>query len=267
MVRTAIAGVAGRMGKSLVQAVLNAAELELTVATVRPGSTLVGTDVGELTGIGRLGLAVCADLTQVHDQFDLLIDFTNPATTMASVALCQRHGKKIVIGTTGFTDQQIAQIQEAGREIAMVFSPTMSVGVSLCLQLLNTVARVMGEDCDIEIIEAHHRHKLDAPSGTALLMGKVVADALGRDLSQVAIYGREGMTGARDRRTIGFVTIRAGDVVGEHSVWFANEGERLEITHKVSDRMTFSLGAVRAAVWLGQQSAGVFDMQDVLGLR
>lgn len=267
MTRIAIAGVAGRMGKSLVQAVLNADELTLTAAAVRPGSTLVGADTGELAGIGHLGLTVCDDLTRMHDQFDLLIDFTNPTTTLDYITLCQKYHKKIVIGTTGFTEQQATRIRDASRHIAMVFSPTMSVGVSLCLKLLHTIARVMGEDCDVEIIEAHHRHKLDAPSGTALLMGKVVADALGRDLSEVAVYGREGMTGVRDRRTIGFVTIRAGDVIGEHSIWFANEGERLEITHKVSDRMTFSLGAARAAIWLAQQSVGVFDMQDVLGLH
>jgi 4-hydroxy-tetrahydrodipicolinate reductase len=181
--------------------------------------------------------------------------------------VCRQHGKAIVIGTTGLSDEQKAAIRAASADIGIVFAPNMSVGVNLCFRLLDLAARVMGEDADIEVIEAHHRHKVDAPSGTALGMGEVVAAALGRDLKEVAVYGREGRTGARDHETIGFETIRAGDVVGEHTVWFATEGERVEIAHKASSRMTFAKGAVRAADWLVAQGKGMYDMQDVLGLR
>jgi 4-hydroxy-tetrahydrodipicolinate reductase len=197
----------------------------------------------------------------------VVIDFTGLAPTLNHLSICREHGKKIVIGTTGFDDAQKAQIADASKDIGVVFAPNMSVGVNLCFKLLDMAARVMGDDCDIEIIEAHHRHKLDAPSGTAVRMGEVVADALGRDLAKVAVYGREGQTGERERETIGFETIRAGDVVGEHTVWFATEGERVEITHKASSRMTFAKGAARAAAWLEGIDAGLFDMQDVLGLR
>jgi len=197
----------------------------------------------------------------------VLIDFTSPAATMAHLALCQGAGKGMVIGTTGLSEEQKAQIGAAAADIGVVLAPNMSVGVNLCFKLLDLAARVMGEGADIEIIEAHHRHKVDAPSGTALRMGEVVADALGRDLSKVAVYGREGQTGAREPDTIGFETIRAGDVVGEHTVWFATNGERMEITHKASSRMTFASGAARAAGWLKEQPNGLYDMQDVLGLR
>ena len=197
----------------------------------------------------------------------MVIDFTGLAPTLNHLSICREHGKKIVIGTTGFDDAQKAQVADASKDIGVVFAPNMSVGVNLCFKLLDMAARVMGDDCDIEIIEAHHRHKLDAPSGTAVRMGEVVADALGRDLAKVAVYGREGQTGERERETIGFETIRAGDVVGEHTVWFATEGERVEITHKASSRMTFAKGAARAAAWLESKDAGLFDMQDVLGLR
>jgi 4-hydroxy-tetrahydrodipicolinate reductase len=172
----------------------------------------------------------------------------------------------MVIGTTGFSDEEKAQISNAAKDISIVFAPNMSVGVNLCLKLLDTAARVLGDDVDIEIIEAHHRHKVDAPSGTALRMGEVVADALGRDLKECAVYGREGITGARERNTIGFETIRAGDIVGEHTVMFAAEGERVEITHKASSRMTFASGAVRAAGWVFEQPNGLYDMPDVLGI-
>ena len=200
-------------------------------------------------------------------RFDTLIDFTTPVATLAHLALCRTHGKRLVIGTTGLDAAGRDQIAAAGADIGIVFAPNMSVGVNLCFTLLELAARVMGEDADIEILEAHHRHKVDAPSGTALRMGEVIAQTLGRNLAEVAVYGREGRTGERDRRTIGFETIRAGDVVGEHTVWFATEGERVEITHKASSRMTFARGAVRAAQWLAGQPAGVYDMQDVLGLR
>jgi 4-hydroxy-tetrahydrodipicolinate reductase len=265
--RVAVVGAAGRMGKNLIEAVGMTKGLELTAATEHPDSSLIGTDAGEVAGVGKLGVTIAADLTAVVNDFDVVIDFTGLAPTLNHLSICREHGKKIVIGTTGFDDAQKAQIADASKDIGVVFAPNMSVGVNLCFKLLDMAARVMGDDCDIEIIEAHHRHKLDAPSGTAVRMGEVVADALGRDLAKVAVYGREGQTGERERETIGFETIRAGDVVGEHTVWFATEGERVEITHKASSRMTFAKGAARAAAWLESKDAGLFDMQDVLGLR
>jgi 4-hydroxy-tetrahydrodipicolinate reductase len=267
MIRVAVVGAAGRMGKTLIRAVAAADDMELTAATELPDSTLVGADAGELAGLGRNGVAISHSLTKVVDDFDVLIDFTSPSATLVHLDVCRRHGKAMVIGTTGLDDGQKAAIQAAAEDIGIVFAPNMSVGVNLCFRLLELAARVMGEDADIEIIEAHHRHKVDAPSGTALRMGEVVAAALGRDLNAVAVYGREGHTGARDPRTIGFETIRAGDVVGEHTVWFAAEGERVEISHKASSRMTFANGAVRAAAWLTGREKGLYDMQDVLALR
>jgi len=267
MIRVAVVGAAGRMGKTLIEAIHATEGMELGAATERPDSSLVGADAGELAGVGKLGVHISHSLTKVIDSFDVVIDFTAPASTMVHLDVCRQHGKKIVIGTTGLDDEQKRQISEAANDIAIMFAPNMSVGVNLCFKLLDLAARVMGDDADIEIVEAHHRHKVDAPSGTALRMGEVVADALGRDLKKVAVYGREGQTGARKPETIGFETIRAGDVVGEHSVWFATEGERVEIVHKASSRMTFAKGAVRAAGWLMQQDNGLFDMQDVLGLR
>ncbi len=265
--RVAVVGAAGRMGKNLIEAVGMTKGLELTAATEHPDSSLIGADAGEVAGVGKLGVTIAADLAAVVSDFDVVIDFTGLAPTLNHLSICREHGKKIVIGTTGFDDAQKAQIADASKDIGVVFAPNMSVGVNLCFKLLDMAARVMGDDCDIEIIEAHHRHKLDAPSGTAVRMGEVVADALGRDLAKVAVYGREGQTGERERETIGFETIRAGDVVGEHTVWFATEGERVEITHKASSRMTFAKGAARAAAWLESKDAGLFDMQDVLGLR
>jgi len=265
--RVAVVGAAGRMGKNLIEAVGMTKGLELTAATEHPDSSLIGADAGEVAGVGKLGVTIADDLAAVVNDFDVVIDFTGLAPTLNHLSICREHGKKIVIGTTGFDDAQKAQISDASKDIGVVFAPNMSVGVNLCFKLLDMAARVMGDDCDIEIIEAHHRHKLDAPSGTAVRMGEVVADALGRDLAKVAVYGREGQTGERDRETIGFETIRAGDVVGEHTVWFATEGERVEITHKASSRMTFAKGAARAAAWLESKDAGLFDMQDVLGLR
>jgi len=267
MIRVAVVGAGGRMGKTLIQAVTAAEGLQLTAATELPDSTLVGVDAGEVAGVGRLGVPISHSLTKVVDEFDVVIDFTGPAATMVHLDVCRRHAKAIVIGTTGLSEEQKAAIQAAADVIGIVFAPNMSVGVNLCLRLLALAARVMGEDADIEIIEAHHRHKVDAPSGTALRMGEVVAAALDRDLKDVAVYGREGHTGPRDAKTIGFETIRAGDVVGEHTVWFATEGERVEIVHKASSRMTFAKGAVRAAGWLMGQGKGLFDMQDVLDLH
>lgn len=266
-VKVGVTGAAGRMGRTLIEAISVADNLELAAAIERPDSTLIGADAGELTGQGKNGVVLVADLASVIENIDVLIDFTIPAATLENTKLCAGHGKAIVIGTTGFTPQQQAELDLASQKSPVCKASNYSVGVNLCFQLLDTAARVLGDDSDIEIYEAHHRHKVDAPSGTALSMGEVVATALGRDLAEVAVYGREGQTGARDRDTIGFATVRAGDIVGDHTVTFAAEGERVEITHKASSRMSFARGAVRAAAWLVEQPVGLFDMQDVLGFR
>lgn len=267
MTRIAITGAAGRMGRTLIEACQRADGLRLTVALEHPQSSLIGGDAGELAGLGRSGVRVGADLAVAVNDFDVLIDFTRPEATLANLEVCRAAGRRVVIGTTGFTEAQRECIGAAARDIAIVFAPNMSVGVNLCLKLLDLAARVLGDEVDVEVIEAHHRHKVDAPSGTALRMGEVVAAALGRDLRTCAVYGREGHTGERIPGTIGFETIRAGDIVGDHTVMFAGTGERVEITHKASSRMTFARGAVRAAGWLMVHERGLFDMQDVLGLR
>jgi 4-hydroxy-tetrahydrodipicolinate reductase len=267
MRRIAVMGAAGRMGKALIEAVQQTPGADLTAAVHRPDSTLLGVDAGELVALGRIGVPLSGDLAKVADEFDVLIDFTHPTVTLKNLAFCRKAGKAMIIGTTGFSVEEKQLLAEAGKDIPIVFAANFSVGVNLCLKLLDTAARVLGDDVDIEITEAHHRHKVDAPSGTAIRMGEVIADALGRDLKEVAVYGREGQTGARDRQTIGFATIRAGDIVGDHTVLFAADGERVEITHKASSRMTFARGAVRAALWLEGREAGLYDMQDVLDLR
>jgi 4-hydroxy-tetrahydrodipicolinate reductase len=260
-------GAAGRMGKTLIEAIHLADGATLTAAINRPDSSLIGADVGELAGMGKLGVTLAGNLADVVDQFDVLIDFTHPTVTLKNLEVCRKAGKSMVIGTTGFSVEEKQLLAEGGKEISIVFAANFSVGVNLCLKLLDTAARVLGDDVDIEILEAHHRHKVDAPSGTAVRMGEVVAKALGRDLQKVAVYGREGQTGARDRETIGFATVRAGDIVGDHTVLFAADGERVEITHKASSRMTFARGAVRSALWLDAKPAGLYDMQDVLDLH
>lgn len=267
MQRIAVMGAAGRMGKTLIEAVRQAEGAQLSAAIDRPDSSLIGADAGELVGLGKIGVALVGDLAAATADFDVLIDFTHPAVTLKNLEICRAAGKAMVIGTTGFTADEKQLLQDAARQIPIVFAANFSVGVNLCLKLLDTAARVLGDEVDIEIIEAHHRHKVDAPSGTALRMGEVVADALGRDLQKVAVYGREGQTGARARETIGFATVRAGDVVGDHTVLFAADGERVEITHKASSRMTFAKGAVRSALWLEGRAAALYDMQDVLDLR
>lgn len=266
-IRVAIAGAGGRMGRTLVSAVHQSEGLVVSAATERAESGLVGVDAGEVAGIGRVGAPIRPDLDEVLADFDVLIDFTTPEATMRHVALCRDARCRMVIGTTGLNPSQQESIGEAAIDTALVYAPNMSVGVNLCFKLLELAARVMGDDVDIEIVEAHHRHKVDAPSGTALRMGEIIATALGRDLGEVAVYGRQGHTGPRERSTIGFETIRAGDTVGEHSVWFAADGERVEITHRASNRMTFARGAARAARWIAGQDRGQFDMQDVLELR
>ncbi|WP_411728664.1 4-hydroxy-tetrahydrodipicolinate reductase [Methyloglobulus sp.] len=266
MMRVAISGTSGRMGLTLIRAVTQSPALSLTVAIDRADSPVMGKDAGDIAGVGTAGVNITDNLAAVIDQFDVLIDFTRPDVTLDYLEHCRQAGKKMVIGTTGFSDAQKAQITKAAKEIAIMMAPNMSVGVNLSLKLLEMTAKVMGEYTDIEIVEAHHRHKVDAPSGTALRMGEVIAKTLQRDLKDCAVYGREGYTGERDRKTIGFSTIRAGDIVGEHTVMFADEGERVEITHKASSRMTFANGAVRAAIWLKDKESGLYDMQDVLGL-
>ncbi len=264
--RIAVVGASGRMGLCLIRAAAISGKALLSTVISRPGSEAIGKDAGELAGIGTLGITVVDDLTAVLDQFDVLIDFTRPDASMLYIELCRNAGKKLVIGTTGYTESQKATIRAAANDVAIVFAPNMSVGVNLSLKLLEITAKVMGDYTDIEIIEAHHRHKIDAPSGTALRMGEVIANALDRDLKDCAVYAREGNIGVRDPKTIGFSTIRAGDIVGEHTVMFADEGERVEITHKATSRMTFANGAVRAAVWLQNKQNGLYDMQDVLGI-
>jgi len=267
MIKVAVTGAAGRMGKTLIEAIADNQDTQLTAAFEHPSSTLIGADAGELAGIGRNGVQISADLKSEFDVFDVLIDFTRPEATCENALLCASAGKKMVIGTTGFTDSQKGQLDDAAGNIAICLAVNFSTGVNLCLSLIEMASKVLGQDSDIEILEMHHRHKVDAPSGTALRMGEVVAGALDRDLSTCAVYGREGITGERERETIGFSTIRGGDVVGDHTVIFAADGERVEITHKASSRMSFARGAVRAATWLAQRNRGMFDMQDVLGLN
>ncbi|MAT84376.1 MAG: 4-hydroxy-tetrahydrodipicolinate reductase [Gammaproteobacteria bacterium] len=265
MIRLAVTGAAGRMGRTLVQAIHEADDLTLGAALERPGSSLLGSDAGELAGVGRLDVAVADDLASVAGDFDILVDFTVPEATLAHAEACASLGKGLVIGTTGFDAAGRARIAAAAERVPVLMAPNMSVGVNLMFRLAELAARVLGDEVDIEIVEAHHRHKIDAPSGTAVRLGELVAGALGRDLDQVAVYGREGNTGARSRETIGFATVRAGDIVGEHTVLYAGPGERLEITHRAQSRMNFAQGALRAARFLAQRRQGLFDMQDVLG--
>jgi len=268
MIRIAVTGAAGRMGKFLIEAIQHNPNLKLTAALERPDSSLLGSDAGELAGIGKNGVKISGDLRAVLDAFDVLIDFSVPAATLDNLRACASAQKKMVIGTTGFNPEQQQALQKMMQGIAVCKASNYSTGVNVCFKLLEMAAQVLGgEDYDIEIYEAHHRHKIDAPSGTALSMGEVVAKTLGRDLKSCAVYGREGQTGARDRNTIGFATVRGGDVVGDHTVSFMADGERIEITHKASSRMAFARGAVRAAAWLHHQKAGLYDMQDVLSLK
>ena len=266
-IRVAVAGAGGRMGRTLVSAVHRTEGMAVSAATETGDSGLIGVDAGEVAGIGKLGVAIRPDLDEVLGEFDVLIDFTTPDATMHNLSLCRDARCRSVIGTTGLSPSQREAVSEAAIDIALVYAPNMSVGVNLCFKLLEMAAKVMGDDVDIEIIEAHHRHKVDAPSGTALRMGEIIAATLGRNLDEVAVYGRQGHTGPRERSSIGFETIRAGDTVGEHTVWFAADGERVEISHRASSRMTFARGAVRAAGWVAGKERGQFDMQDVLGLR
>ncbi|MBA4342625.1 MAG: 4-hydroxy-tetrahydrodipicolinate reductase [Methylibium sp.] len=260
-----VAGASGRMGRMLIEAVQAAPDCTLSGALDRPGSPALGQDASAFLG-QTSGVLITEDLRQGLAGADVLIDFTRPEGTMAHLAVCQELGVKVVIGTTGFDEAQKVQIAEHGRHIGIMMAPNMSVGVNVVLKLLDMAARALDQGFDIEIIEAHHRHKVDAPSGTALALGEAVAQALGRDLKQCAVYGREGITGERDPSTIGFATVRGGDIIGDHTVLFAGIGERIEISHKASSRSTFAQGSLRAARFLAGRGPGLYGMNDVLGL-
>lgn len=266
MRKVVIAGASGRMGRALVEGVQQAADLQLHAALDRADSPFVGQDAGQ--GMGQqLGVVISAEIGASVRGAQVLIDFTRPEGTMAHVEACLAHSVGMVIGTTGLNTSQKEKLAEAATRIPIVFAPNMSVGVNVLLRLLEVAAHALGDDYDVEVIEAHHRHKVDAPSGTALRMGEVLAKALDRNLAEVAVYDREGVTGERNVKTIGFATVRGGDIVGDHTALFAGTGERIEITHKASSRTTFAQGALRAASWLAGKPAGLYDMRDVLALR
>lgn len=265
--RIGIVGASGRMGRMLIEATLKDEAAQLAAVFDQPGSPALGRDAAELAGMPASGVLVSADLPAGLADCDCLIDFTRPEGTLRHLELCEQAGVAMVIGTTGMDAAAKARIAEAAQRIPVVFAPNMAVGVNLVFKLLDTAARILAGGYDVEIVEAHHRMKVDAPSGTALRMGEVVAQALGRDLSECAVYGREGHTGERDGQTIGFATVRGGDIVGDHTVMFCGLGERVEISHKASSRMPYALGSLRASHFLAGRKPGMFDMQDVLGLR
>jgi len=264
--KIAVAGASGRMGRMLIEAIASSDDAILSGALDVAGSQSIGHDAAAFSG-KFAGVPITADYAQGLAGADCLIDFTRPEGTLQHLEFCAAHGVKMIIGTTGFDEAGKAAIAKAAQKIAIVFSPNMSVGVNVTMKLLELAARSFSEGYDIEIIEAHHRHKVDAPSGTALKMGEVIANALGRDLNEVAVYAREGVTGARDPSSIGFSAIRGGDIVGDHTVLFAGIGERIEISHKSSSRATYVTGSLRAAHFLKHQQCGLFDMNDVLGLK
>lgn len=263
-IKVAIAGASGRMGRALIETVLRDSDLRLAAALEVKGNPHVGKDAGELAG-SPCGVRISDDVAKSIAGCDVLIDFTRPEGTAAHLAACRKQGVKMVIGTTGFGDAQKKEIADGAREIAIAMSPNFSVGVNVAFRLLEVAAKALGKGYDIEIVEAHHRNKVDAPSGTALRMGEVVARALGRDLKKSAIYGREGVTGERRDETIGFATVRGGDLVGEHTAMFIGAGERLEVAHRASSRANFANGALRAARFIVSKKNGLFDMADVMG--
>ena len=265
-IKIAIVGASGRMGRMLIEAALKDEGVQLVSAIDQPGTSAIGKDAGELVGM-PCGVLVTTDVEAGIAKADCLIDFTRPEGTLDHLDVCQRHKVGMVIGTTGFDEESKLVIAEAAKQIPLVFAPNMSVGVNVVFKLLDTASRILAEGYDVEIVEAHHKLKIDAPSGTALRMGEVVAQALGRDLKQCAVYGREGVTGERDPSTIGFATVRGGDIVGDHTVMYCGTGERVEISHKAGSRMPYALGSMRAARFLAGKPSGLFDMQDVLGLR
>ena len=264
--KIAIAVATGRMGRMLIEAVINAPDLQLVGALEHSSCPQLGDDAGAFLG-KKTGVEITADIAKALSDAQFLIDFTRPEGTMAHLAIAENTGTKMIIGTTGLSLDQIADLKKASEKLAIVFAPNMSVGVNVTFKLLEIAAKMLNQGYDIEIIEAHHRHKVDAPSGTALKMGEVIAEALGERLDDVAVYAREGHTGERKEGSIGFATIRGGDIVGDHTVLFAGDGERIEISHKSSSRQSYAQGSLRAARFLQNQASGLYDMQDVLGLR
>ena len=264
MIRVAVAGAAGRMGRALVQAIDAAEELTLGAGFEHESGSALGQDAGELAAVGNLGVALSSDPIAEIDSFDVVIDFTTPAATLGLAQVCADANKAMVIGTTGFSEEQLQILRAHQDKIAMFTSPNMSLGVNLLFQLVARAAQALGDSVDVEVVEAHHRDKIDAPSGTAVRIGEVLAEALGRDLTTDAVYGRQGITGARNRNTIGFSTIRGGDIVGEHTVLFAAEGERLEITHRAQSRSNFAQGALRAVSFVSGKPPGWYSMDDLL---
>ena len=265
-VRVGVCGAAGRMGKTILEVCNETEGVEVTAAIEYSGSSMLGVDAGEQAGIGKIGVEIVDDILSVAENVDVMIDFTLAKSFVDNLNKCFSSNCKMVIGTTGLSPADREQIEKAANRIGIVFAPNMSIGVNVTFKLLEMAANVIGEMADIEIIEAHHNQKKDAPSGTAIRMGEVIANSLGRNLKECAVYGREGITGVRDKKTIGFETIRAGDIVGDHTAMFALAGERIEITHKAHSRKTFASGAVTAAKWLADKDNGLFDMQDVLNL-
>ncbi|MDB5814373.1 MAG: dihydrodipicolinate reductase [Rhodocyclales bacterium] len=264
--KLAIAGSSGRMGRMLIEAALQTPDVQLVAALDRVDSVWIGRDAGEFDGV-KTGIVISADVDAAFAVADCLIDFTRPEATLSHLQAARRAGKAMVIGTTGFKAEEKAIVAEAAQSIPIVFAPNMAVGVNAVFKLLEVAAKILSTGYDVEVYEAHHRFKIDAPSGTALRMGEVVAQALGRDLKDCAVYGREGVTGERDPQTIGFATVRGGDIVGDHTVTFAALGERVEISHKAANRMPYATGSMRAALFLRGRTHGLYDMQDVLGLR
>ena len=267
MISTAVTGAAGRMGKMLIESITDSEGLTLTAAFEQSGLSIIGSDAGSLVGLGDLGVLISDDIGDQVDKFDVLIDFSIPEATTKSVAVCQEYKRALVIGTTGFSADDLDLIEAAAAEIPIVMAPNMSVGVNVVFKLLDDAAKTLGSDFDIEVIEAHHRNKIDAPSGTAVRMGEILASATNRDLADDAIYGRQGDEGPRKNNTIGFSTVRGGDIVGDHTVLFAGIAERIEITHRAQSRSNFAQGALRAAIFAASKDNGLYDMQDVLGLK
>lgn len=267
MIKIAVAGAAGRMGNRISALSKEYPEIKLIGAFERKGHILIGKDIGTIVGIGEIGVNLTDSLEKIIDAADVIIDFTSPESTKANIKIASKHKKSMVIGTTGLSKEDITEIGSLAKNIPCVLASNMSTGVNLLLKVLKDVSRVLGDEYDIEIIEAHHRLKKDAPSGTALMMAKAIADAVNRNLDEVAVYARKGITGERTKKEIGIQTIRAGDIVGDHTVIFGGLGERIEITHKASSRDTFARGALKAASWIANKQAGLYDMQDVLGLK
>ena len=262
--RIAIHGAAGRMGRAVIQAALATQGIKLVAAIDRKDNAELGEDVASVVGQAPIGVSVGYVIDPAAEPFEVLVDFTQPEATLSALDLCRSHKKAMVIGTTGFTPEQRSAIEAAAKDIPICTAANFSIGVNVVLSLLGDAARLLGEPYDVEIVEAHHRHKTDAPSGTALAMGEEVAHALGRNLKDCAVYGREGQTGARPRQTIGFATVRGGDVIGDHTVMFLGEGERVEISHKATSRLNFAQGALRAAAWVAGRKPGLYSMQDVI---